>query len=188
MTQLEKPRALPIWERIEAAFTDEAGMWRADSDASWPVYIMYRDMGLRRKLTPVAEETGRTIQNVSAWNVRYRWKERVHAYDRDLGRVSRETMEAQRDLITAEHLEELQEIRALGMQALRMMDPFVLAKSPADLLRYITETQKMERTILGVDEEQGAHGTVVVVLDSAVVPGPTMTPERMVVDADPEPA
>ena len=55
-----------------------------DTDKSWLAFCQYRDMGSDRTLEKVRQEIGhRSGRNVQIWSSKYKWNERVRAFDDD---------------------------------------------------------------------------------------------------------
>lgn len=162
-----------MWERLPT-----------ETDLAWSAFVVYRDMGPKRNLTKTAGELGKHVQSVSLWNMKHRWAERARAYDASIGEEVRQQLIAERYLIAKEHIDELRAMRAIGMEALGMVDPYKLAQDPNAARLFVTEPQKAERQLLGLEKaEEQQSGGVVVILDSSVVPGPTTTPRDLRSDA-----
>ena len=55
-----------------------------DTDKSWLAFCQYRNMGSDRTLEKVRQEIGhRSGRNVQIWSSKYKWNERVRAFDDD---------------------------------------------------------------------------------------------------------
>jgi len=68
-----------------------------DTDKSWLAFCKYRDMGSDRTLEKVRQEIGhRSGRNVQIWSSKYKWNERVRAFDDDEVRSQSLALQKQR--------------------------------------------------------------------------------------------
>jgi len=140
----------PIWERLPG-----------ESAKAYEAFCKYRDMPPgERSLREVARRLGKSETLISRWSSRYRWVERVQAWDDEVDRKAREA-----------HLRTVKEMRerharyavALQMKALdrlKQMDPDEL--EPLEVLKFIVEAAKLERLARGepdtIQEHTGKDG------------------------------
>lgn len=68
----ETQLADPPWARAEN-----------ESDPAHGAFLRYRDMGHERSLAKVARELGKSKQLMERWSRRWRWRQRVDAWQRD---------------------------------------------------------------------------------------------------------
>ena len=140
----------PIWERQPR-----------EGDKAWGAFVAYRDMplnerSLRRLVTEyynVAPGTKRwrnKFRAVSYLSRKWRWRERVEAYDRHLDQIAQE---ARRRAIEEMNERHIRIARAMVMKAaerLRDMDPAEL--SPTETRQFFDYGVRLERLALGEPE------------------------------------
>ena len=149
-TKKKKRPLLPLPE-VPSPYEPAPG----ESVQHWTYFVFYRDMGPDRTVKRVAEVAGKRYDHL--WRVarRYRWEERARIYDIDLDRRLREARAQAIEEMNQRHLMAARELLAKGLAALRQMDPKELG--PSDLLRYILEAAKFERTVAGEPEKVEKH-------------------------------
>lgn len=70
-----------------------------DTDKSFQAFCIYRDMGAERSLEKLSQKLGKTKVNFEQFSVKYRWQERVAAYDVWLDTLNLEDTEKRQKLI-----------------------------------------------------------------------------------------
>lgn len=149
--------------RVEPVFLDESvEPWDRqpdEGDKAWECFRLYRDaeqpggIGKRTqrevsaRAYPASPQGRRAKKEVGDWSVKFRWIERVEAFDRHLDQVRQESFrkEAKRDGEQALAL--YRAMRAKAGQALIALSPGAL--SPAEL------TRMADLAIVGIRREAG---------------------------------
>jgi hypothetical protein len=150
---------LEVWERQPG----EPNRWFARFEA-------YRLLGPSRSLLGAVNDDRRQrsgararsvpqawAKNAKAW----RWRERAEAWDDSQRRAARAAREKEIDEMNHRQVQEARALQSVATQRLRSLDRELL--SPADVLRYFTESARLERLALGVSagtpEQQPAAST-----------------------------
>lgn len=68
-------------------------------------FSIYRNLGLKRKLTEVAKELDISYQTVCRWSSEWGWRERVTAWDREMDREARERLKLEQGVTAARHFD-----------------------------------------------------------------------------------
>jgi hypothetical protein len=96
----------------------------ADTQKSWPVFQMYRDMGVERTIQKVWEKSSGYVSGTKfpthwlVWSAKHRWVDRCAAYDKE---IAEEKRKAELAVIQAEQIAKIeafkqtQEVIARGM-------------------------------------------------------------------------
>lgn len=145
---IEQPQP---WERLQR-----------EPDAAWGAFVYYRDTNPRnRSIKKCVNALYGTLDAVSSWekySVKWRWRERVEAWDAEQDRVAREArLEAIRQM-DDRHVSEARALQAKALERLRQIDPKEL--KPREVLNYLIEAAKLERLAMGqpdqiVEQRQG---------------------------------
>jgi len=130
---------------------------------AFQAFALYRDEGLTRAFTPVAERlaaTGRGKQSVEAmkrqlgtWRKKWNWDERLEAYDLFVDRRMREQRETQLMALNREHGEAFIELRSLIQKRLRGDE-----KVPALDLKDLTWGDAVRALNIAIQGERMAAG------------------------------
>ncbi|TAM68311.1 MAG: hypothetical protein EPN50_05040 [Chloroflexota bacterium] len=130
-----------------------------ESSPAFAAFVMYRDLGPGRSITKTAEALGRNRTLIGDWSSRWRWQERIAAWD---GELSRRTLDAEADerramvklhARTARAVVNVVARRVLGDEArgIQAIDPNTLG--PQDLARLLDVAVKVERLSRGAPTE-----------------------------------
>lgn len=151
-------------------------------DTAWRLFQVYRDMNgaTGRSYARVVRETGKSasyVRQVEKYARRYRWQERIEAWDRDQDRRDREAREQARREMERGHIELAQRAREILVQRLGVEGGTITVTTPSgdeielpvlpinpndlnwrDLPRLLEAIVKTERLALGqpVDLAKGA--------------------------------
>ena len=132
-----------------------------ESEKAHAAFLVYRDLGLDRRLSHVAQELSKSKQLMQKWSMRWNWRDRVLAWDRHVAEIEeRETIKERVEfrkmsLMVAKNLATK---AALGVQALKTVrkgsdNEEYLSIKPADLIRILELSYKMQDSLLGHNDE-----------------------------------
>lgn len=161
----------PAWERQPA-----------EPDRAWEAFVVYRDAGNARSIPRAAQTLSKSIPVLKPWSTRWRWGERVHAYDRHMDAIALEAREqATREAVTkmverhAMHSEALlrglvapteallRRIAEMGGddRAFRNVPAGQLAALVSSAARAYPLVAKLERMSRGLNETEEGHKVTV---------------------------
>ncbi|WP_406354190.1 hypothetical protein [Streptomyces sp. NBC_00658] len=127
-----------------------------ESAAAWEAYACYRDLGLSRSISKVADTLRKARTLVERWSVAHQWVIRVEAWDREQDRVWRaERQQAARD-VARRHARLASAAQSKIIAQLQQLDPSRL--SPADVIRWLEVTVRLERQAYGMDLAEATSG------------------------------
>ncbi len=141
------PRSTP-WERLEN-----------EPVRAYAAFTVYRDLGptrsydeATRRIYPNRENADHAVVGrIIEWSQRWRWAERARLWDDELDKFNRENqMDMIRDM-NRRHISEAKALQIKAMQALNALNPEDM--KPQDVLKFLTEAAKLERSAAGVPEE-----------------------------------
>lgn len=124
------------WERQEK-----------ESDKAFEAFVIYRDMGVSRSYSKVAEKLQKSDTLINRWGRTYNWTERAGAWDDEL---DKETQKAQRKEIAKmrqRHADLASQMLEKAANALRFI-PEVEIKA-SDISRMVDVASKLERLSRG---------------------------------------
>jgi hypothetical protein len=168
---VEKPELVPavkdgdVWERL-----------KGETQAAYANFCVYRDQTRgRHSLLRAADDRGKSVETMKDQSVKYRWQERVDAYEDYLERRDREIRESERDAINRQGVQLGRGFMAMSAartaggtyrgRQVRAMDPNQM--SPADVARSAEIGWKMAR--LGTGQSTDAiRGLVAVTTEDHV--------------------
>ena len=140
------PRSTP-WERLEN-----------EPVRAYAAFTVYRDLGptrsydeATRRIYPNRENADHAVVGrIIEWSQKWRWAERARLWDDELDKFNRENqMDMIRDM-NRRHIGEAKALQIKAMQALNQLR--VEDMKPGDVLKFLTEAAKLERTAAGVPE------------------------------------
>jgi len=99
--------AVRPWERMSG-----------ESAAAHSGFLVYRDCEPPRSLTKAAQEMGRHPSLLKRWSSRYRWRERVFAWDVSQAREAEEALRRQREESLQRQARDAEQLQRLGMARL----------------------------------------------------------------------
>jgi len=121
-----------------------------ETTPAWQTFIHYRDME-PRSLRKVAETLGKTLSVIAHWSQRWRWQERVIAWDNHLNSVYQAEREKGQKEMAENHIKLSKGIQAKVAQRLRTLRPEDM--SAGDLARLLDVAVKIERLASGAPTE-----------------------------------
>ncbi len=132
-----------IWERQ-----------KNESSKAYAAFCVYRDLGPERSLDKALSEVNKKPTNRrhwSRWMEKYRWYERVQAYDDYIERKKRKEKEKAILEMAERHARLAMAFQQRIAQRLQEIDPAEL--SPADMARWLDIATKLERLSRGEPTE-----------------------------------
>jgi hypothetical protein len=168
---VEMPGHRQIWERLPG-----------ESARAWSAFQKFRD-AQNRTLSSVGEALTPPCskQNVGRWSYRWRWQERVAAFDVHEDQVHREEMARARTEMDRRQMKLGIMMQSLGAHALaelqrRVEQKLSLDLSPSEARDLIAEGARLERAAHG-EREDGRYTQVIVNLgDSEAIGDEKVTP------------
>lgn len=151
-----------------------------DTDKSYYAFTLYRDLGPTRQLTPVAEQIGRHLQQVSLWNMKHHWRARARAFDADQEQQWLDVRAATRHTVAQRHAELSRQFQSKVLERLETLDANTL--SPADTVRWMEIALKVERGVYGLDDPDligGVTNGLHVTIDARLLAPPTIIPPEL---------
>lgn len=128
-----------------------------ESAAAWEAFACYRDLGLSRSLGKVASTLAKGRSLIERWSVAHQWVLRAEAWDREQDRVWRaDRQQASRD-VARRHARLASAAQSKIVAQLQQLDPARL--SPADVIRWLEVTIRIERQAYGMDLPDAAPGS-----------------------------
>lgn len=121
-----------------------------ESTPAWQAFIHYRDMETRSQ-RKVAATLDKAPSIISHWGRRWKWQERVIAWDNHLNSVYQTEREKGQKEMAENHVKLSKGIQAKVAQRLRTLRPEDI--SPGDLSRLLDVAVKIERLALGAHTE-----------------------------------
>jgi hypothetical protein len=131
-----------------------------ETERAWAAFVLFRDAGGIRTLRAVARELHRGHGScVDDWAKKYRWWERVAAYDRHLDQIAqREAAKARRDMVRRHATMANNALDALSAPLIelaeRLKGPLpedLKALSTPQLLSLVTKSASAMRDLVGVE-------------------------------------
>ncbi|MFF3060165.1 hypothetical protein [Streptomyces sp. NPDC057909] len=120
-----------------------------ESAAAWEAFACYRDLGLSRSISKVADTLRKARTLVERWSTAHQWVIRAESWDREQDRLWRaERQQASRD-VARRHARLASAAQAKIVAQLQRLDPSRL--SPSDVIRWLEATVRIERQAYGID-------------------------------------
>ena len=122
-----------------------------ESTQAFEAFSEYRDMGPKRSHAKVSAKLGKSTALLNRWSRRWKWVERVSAWDRELDKKNREAqIEAIKEM-SERHTKEAMMFQQKVLERLRELKPSEL--SPNDMARWFEAAVKIERLSRGETTE-----------------------------------
>ena len=109
----------------DVEFFDNREIWEKhpwESDKSFAGFTAYRDLGLYRTLVSATERLGKTpsyVKVMEAWSKKFRWRERVNAYDMHLDKAQRDAEVDELVAMRKRHIQLAVHLQGLGATELQ---------------------------------------------------------------------
>ena len=132
-----------------------------ESGKAYSGFLAYRDLGIERSLTKAAEKLTKRKQTLYRWFVRWNWRDRSDAWDREIQEAEeRATIKERAEYrkLALQVAKDLAAKAALGVHALKTVRADAdgrecLAVKPTDLIRIVELSYKIQGELLGRAEE-----------------------------------
>jgi hypothetical protein len=126
-----------------------------ESARAFAAFCCYRDLGPKRSLREACRrfydgETPGKVRQLERWSAAWGWGARAAAWDEELDRQARETQERQRRGMAGRHARLAVACQDKALARLAAMKAEELG--PAEVLRYLVEAARLERTAWGEPE------------------------------------
>lgn len=129
-----------------------------ESEKAYEAFCIYRDAGQERSINMVYKTLAKSRTLISNWSSRWKWVERVSAYDNDL---ERQAHREKQKLVADTRKRQLQiamQLEKKALEALNMLKPEEM--SPRDIKEMLRLATDIERKTLieaeqATDTEQG---------------------------------
>jgi len=178
LQNVEPARRRELWERLPG-----------ESERAWKAFQAFRDALEHRVVSEVGKQlTPRcSRQNVWRWSFRWRWEERVAAFDVDRDRRHREELARQRTEMDARHLKIGALMQSIGVAGLNELRNRVAQQLPlglsADEARSLIEAgAKLERAVHGPERESKYTSIIVNLCDADPLPDAPAEPRPALCD------
>ncbi|MGN5379061.1 hypothetical protein ACQ4WX_22075 [Streptomyces lasalocidi] len=139
---------------------DRAEVWErqpGESAAAWEAFACYRDLGLSRSVSKVADALNKARTLIERWSTAHQWVLRAEAWDREQDRLWRgERQQAARE-VARRHARLASAAQAKIVAQLQQLDPSRL--SPADVIRWLEINVRIERQAYGIDLAEAVNGS-----------------------------
>ena len=146
-------------KKAEATFIGEPWAQQPEESAqAFQAFAAYRDMGPKRSTAKVAQKLSKSKALMDRWSSRWRWVRRTEMYDLEQERQYQIDLREQRREMAKRHAQQAGNLQAVAIKVLKKKfgDDFskITAKSLSngELLRFILDAAKAERTALGEPE------------------------------------
>lgn len=120
------------WERQEK-----------ENPKPYEAFCIYRDMGIQRSHTKVAEKLGKSVALISRWSSENNWVERVAAWDGEQDRIARHEQQEAIKRMRKRQAESGHAMQCKGLMALKKIP--VEELSAQDIVKLLVEGSKLER-------------------------------------------
>ncbi|MFI9418068.1 hypothetical protein [Streptomyces werraensis] len=112
-------------------------------------FLTFRDQGIARSLSATADVLNWTHRTAQVTATRFRWQERVAAWDTHLSRQYAAEMEEERRRAAREDVKVLRIMTGMIGQALPRVQTLAPDMTLAEFTRFVDTTMKWRRTLLG---------------------------------------
>jgi hypothetical protein len=123
---------------------------RGESGQAFGAFAAYRDLGPTRTVRRVAQELSKSVTLISRWSSKWRWVERVIAWDNRVDAEAREAVLAEVRAMHTRHAAAGRLALEKVMEALEQMEPATM--TPRDIARVGDVFVRMERFARGEAE------------------------------------
>ena len=126
-----------------------------ESGRAYQAFCTYRDMGVDRSYAAVAQKLGKSKTIIDRWGSRWRWVERVAAYDTYLETEARKTAEDERKKMAKRHAQQAMMFQEKVIKRLQALDPKEIPVST--LIAMFDTAVRVERLSRGESTEHVDH-------------------------------
>lgn len=143
-------------------YENERGYWErhpwdmmdGEGPKAFEAFCAYRDMGAKRAQRKVPEAIGRPDSYISViyrWSIKYKWSERVRAFDDYQDKVARNAALEEIENMRKRHIQQAVGLQTKALERLRDMQATEL--TAANVLSFIQEAVKIERMARGEPDQ-----------------------------------
>ena len=124
------------------------------------MFVVYRDMGPARTLVAVAEQFGLANQTVRGYSMKWRWPERVSAWDRYIDQIKQQEMRVETVEIAKQHAAFAAKMLGMAAKRLDKFDKADTPFTPTEVRQWVTDAVDLHRLALGMPTETTGIGGV----------------------------
>ena len=138
-----------------APLADDRAQWErqpSETSVQFSHFCAYRDLGMYRSLRGAAREVGRNVSVLQVLSQRFRWLERVRAWEAHLASLAQEEHELAVREAKRRHIDIAQEMQRILKESLTSFQPGEMSEQ--DFSRWFQIAVKVERLSLGLPTEQ----------------------------------
>lgn len=132
-----------------------------ETDPAWAAFVAYRDMGLERSLSKLAQDLHKSKQLLGGWSRKHSWQVRCNAWDREQDRQWQRELAVERRKAARRNIRTAGAAMTIAGGALTHLaaDPSKLKAS--DIARLMEVASKLESLAMGSPTEivAGSPGT-----------------------------
>lgn len=118
-----------------------------EGEKAFEAFVIYRDMGQERTISAVVKQLEKSRSLIDRWKERWKWTERVRAYDNELEKEARAKAVKDRMKMTDRHISIAMQLQKKALEALANLK--VTDMSPKDIkefLKMATDLERLNRT------------------------------------------
>lgn len=122
---------------------------KGESRKAFQAFAIYRDMGMARSYTAVAQELQKSGTLIRRWAGRWSWEQRVDAYDAHIDEQARKKHEAERVAMSER---QYRLARAMSTRVAESMQSMIDKKevlTHSDIPRWLDTAVRIERLVMG---------------------------------------
>ena len=124
------------------------------------MFVVYRDMGPARTLVAVAEQFGLANPTVRGYSMKWRWPERVSAWDHHIDQIKQQEMRVETVEIAKRHAAFAEKMLSMAAKRLRKFDEAETPFTPTEVRQWVTDAVDLQRLALGMPTETTGIGGV----------------------------
>ena len=139
------------WSKSEKPWERQQG----ESAQAFEAFSAYLELGPDRSIRAVGQKLDKSRQQIGKWSSRWRWQERIRAYDNELLRQEFETEKKAAKEMRERQISLSVLLQKKAFDALKALDTSEL--TPQEILRFISEGAKLEAANRAVSTQQAAE-------------------------------
>lgn len=127
-----------------------------ETEKAYEAFLVYKNLGPGRSIKKVSDRLHKTYALIYRWNMRYGWKTRVEAFDRENERVEQERIQKERAEMIKRHIKIGLAAQGKALKALDRMDPESL--TPGNVREFLRFGVMLEKETRAVEERKQEAG------------------------------
>lgn len=127
-----------------------------ETEKAYEAFLVYKNLGPGRSIKKVSDRLQKTYALIYRWNMRYKWKTRVEAFDRESERVEQERIQKERAEMIKRHIKIGLAAQGKALKALDRMDPESL--TPGNIREFLRFGVMLEKETRAVEERKREAG------------------------------